>query len=748
VCACHLGRATLRQAENTGSADSLSRLFHQLLALAFDNLGTGTPTVVGVEGAPAGLVHSWPQVAVDDVGQLANVVHERLSVAPVLLLPPWDASPNRQPAVRLGRVLPPETVLLECRPPRPESVLAVMTPMGTLTSERARPVRESLARHWQPAVVLYATGNVRLFHRGFAVAVVVFRARQRESPVLRIFRVPDTPNPVAVEEDFRQLLAGQHERGRYGYLIRDPLPAGESLQFERHDPTVLGRRADLAVYGGVALLGELFELPSPGVHLSNDRDLLCDEGDDGAVRVLGGRDIGRSGVIAPPDDRSRWARVPPGRQLRAGDLILRTIFHPTDRGVLFVGEVTAEELPAVADENVIVIRPRWELIGPQQHLLAVLFLRSPLARALALGVGGVHQLRRADLAELHLPLPDEALSAALHHVLEAGERLERWRREADGLLRSVFLDDSAAIARARIVTAGRKLRLRTEAASLVDDFGYMVRTGFPYPIAFRWRRVQASAGGDDPGHAYAEILDAAEVLLCYAAQLGLAISREAGITLGATAALRLRLVSGRGPGFGDWVAILQEIGNSRAIRRLPANHPLRDLGSLAADLGANSVGRRLNDRRNDEAHQRRVDPVDLPLAVEKAVADLAMLLEEAQFLADWPLIYFEYARWDTLRGTATVSYRQLMGDHAIVPHQTTERRENDLEQGSLYIIDSESKWHLLRPFLIGRDCPVCKNWSTFHVDCEKGTLVIKSLEHGHIADGSSVAEPLCNVGLL
>jgi hypothetical protein len=160
--------------------------------------------------------------------------------------------------------------------------------------------------------------------------------------------------------------------------------------------------------------------------------------------------------------------------------------------------------------------------GPQQRLLTVLFLRSPLAQTFAESLGRGIQLRGADLAEMHLPLPDEALAVALEHVVQAGERLEAWRHEADKLLQSVFLDDSAAAARARIVTAGRKLRLRTEAASLVDDFGYLVRTRFPYPAALRWRRVQAAMGGD-PGHAYAEILDAAEILFCYAAQLGLAI---------------------------------------------------------------------------------------------------------------------------------------------------------------------------------------------------------------------------------
>lgn len=70
-------------------------------------------------------------------------------------------------------------------------------------------------------------------------------------------------------------------------------------------------------------------------------------------------------------------------------------------------------------------------------------------------------------------------------------------------------------------------------------------------------------------------------------------------------------------------------------------------------------------------------------------------------------------------------------------------------QGSLYIIDSEYQWHLLRPFLVGRDCPICKNWSTFHVDRDdQGALVIKSLEHGHIDEGDSLAEPLHHVGLL
>jgi hypothetical protein len=747
---CDLGTVIMTQARHAGSARGRDWLLHHLLAIAFDHLGEGVPAVVGVDGDAGGLAYPWTRLDVNDASLLADAVHQQLNEGPAVVLPPWDEQPGPQPGsgIRRSRVLPPEAVLLECRPAGPGSLLAIITPESTLTSERARPVRESLAAYWQPAVVLYATEVVPGIHPSFGLAVTIFRATQKRSPGLLIFRIPDAPDPAVVEEDFRQLLTRRQERGLYGYVIGGELPAGESLQFERHDPAVLARHADLAGYGGVVPLGELFELPSPGVHLAHDRDLLCAVSADGAVRVLGGRDIGRDGMIAQPDDRSQWARAAPGRQLQAGDLIVREIYHPTDRSGLVVADVTADDLPAAADQHVVVLRPR-EAVGPQHRLFVTLFLRTPLARTLTLGSGGGMHLRRADLRRLDLPMPDQALAAALDHVAEARERLEAWRREADGLLQTAFLDESAGTARRRIVTASRKLRLRVEEASLVDDFGHFVRTRFPYPVALRWRRIQAAVGEDQASYAYREILDAAEILLCYAAQLGLAISREQNITLGATTGLRRRMEAGRGPGLGDWRAILLEISSNRAFRELPANHPLRDLSSLVTNPDADAARRRLNDRRNDEAHQRHVDPIDMPYAVTEAAADLTTLVEQAQFLADWPLIYVDSTRWDTFRGVAAISYRQLMGDHAIVPPQIAERHGNDLEQGSLYIIDSEYRWHVLRPFLVGRDCPVCKNWSTFHADRDdQGSLVIKSLEHGHVGAGDFLAEPLRHVGLL
>jgi len=737
------------QARPSGSAGEDGQLLHELLAAAFDHLGKGVPAVVGVKGVAAAAGQTWQRLDVDEIGQLADAVQSRLAEGPVLIVPPWGEPPSAHPVKDAWprRVLPPEAVLLGCRPAGPGSLLAALMPESAFTSERARPVRETLAAYWQLAIVIYQTVAVPGLHSGFGAAMAVLQAKQHKSLALRVFRIPDNPDPVSVKEDFRLLLAQRQERGRYGYTIRDPLPAGESLQFERHDPTVLARRADLTGYGGVVPLGELFELLPLGVNLAQDHNLLRAADDEGAVRVLGGRDIGRDGTIAPPDDRSRWAQVISDRQLQPGDLLIREIYHSTDRNGLIVADVSADDLPAVADQHVVVLRPR-EAASPQRRLFARLFLRSPLARTLTLGSDqGIH-VRRAELRKLDIPLPDDALAAALDHVVRAGERLEAWRREADGLLQSAFLDDSAAAARYRIVTAGRKLRLRVEEATLVDDFGHFVRTRFPYPIALRWRRVQASAGRDEPTRAYGEILDASEVLLCYTALLGLAVSREAGIAIGALSGVRRRLTEGRGPGLGEWKAVLREIGDSPAVKKLPVNHPLRDLASLATNSEIEAVRTRLKNRRDGEAHLRRVDPVDIPRAIAEAAADLTTLVEQAQFLADWPLVYVDSTRWDTFRGIATISYRQMMGDHAIVPSQVTEHPNNDLEQDSLYIIDSEYQWHLLRPFLVARDCPECKNWSTFHVDRAERALVIKSLENGHIAEGDWLTESLSHVGLL
>ena len=128
--------------------------------------------------------------------------------------------------------------------------------------------------------------------------------------------------------------------------------------------------------------------------------------------------------------------------------------------------------------------------------------------------------------------------------------------------------------------------------------------------------------------------------------------------------------------------------------------------------------------------------------------DFTILVEQAQFLADWHLASVDASRWDTFEQRAEVRYRPMMGDHPVVPPRGVTYPDSNLESDSLYLIDSEDKWHLLRPFLIGRDCTKCKTWSTFHADMYEGKLAIKSLEHGHTDDGLWLADALRYVYLL
>ena len=505
----------------------------------------------------------------------------------------------------------------------------------------------------------------------------------------------------------------------------------------------------MSVFGAAVTFDEIFELPASGIVLSKP-DLSCDASVPGAARIVTGRDLHRDGTIAPEDEHTKWALIPPGQQLNSGDILIPQIFRATDHGGLAAVEISGLDLPAAASNTVITLRPKRTLQAPER-LLILGFLRSPLARDLAAASadGNLH-LNRAALRELRLPQPDEALSTALDDLAKAVSLFQAWRSEAETLLGSVFTDSSAKNTRARIVSQGRIIRLRSDAAALLDDSSYIVRTRFPYPVAYRWREVEAAVSARSFKTADEAIRDAAEVLLCYAANLGLAVGHGTTIHLGAVKMIRTRLLSGKS---GTRVRRLDRSPrrNSRrsGIPEAPDVNPIAELRSLLAHPDTDAARQRLYDRRNDEAHLRRADSVELVGAVDSSLADLNTLLQAASFLSDLPLIHVTAVHWDSFQKLATVNYRELMGDHPVVPTRSMAHDAPDVEVGSMYIIDGQRRLHLLRPFLIGRVCPECRNWSTFHVDgVADGKVTFKSLEHGHTLKDAALEGPLRHVGLL
>ena len=429
----------------------------------------------------------------------------------------------------------------------------------------------------------------------------------------------------------------------------------------------------------------------------------------------------------------QWALVPEDRQLKPGDILLPRVFRASDSGGLRAVEVTDSDLPAAASDTVLTLRAKEPMTAPQR-IVTLGFLRSRRARDLtaAAADGGSH-LTTSIFKALQLPQPDEALSTALEDLAQAAALFEGWRTEAQAVLESAFTDDSPSVIRARIVNAARSTRLRSDAAAQLDDAGYTFRTRFPYPVAYRWREVEAAVSAGAFKSAYEAILAAAEVPLCYAANAGLAVAHEAGIQLGAVKMIRDRLTSGGpGLGFGDWASVLHEIRDSKTARNVPDGNPIAEFRLFLANRHADAARQRLKERRDDESHLRRMESLDLPAAVEFALDDLTTLYRAASFLADLPLMHVTSARWDGFKKLATVRYRELMGDHPVVPTRTMTYDEPLIEEDSMYVMDGQRRLYLLRPLLSGSVCPRYRNRSTFHIDgSADGKIEYKSLEHGH-----------------
>ncbi|MFF3996693.1 restriction endonuclease [Streptomyces cyaneofuscatus] len=457
--------------------------------------------------------------------------------------------------------------------------------------------------------------------------------------------------------------------------------------------------------------------------------------------------VGRDGSIAEHDaEADIWRNDVAQRfHLQAGDLLLSEVVTGRPKAAL----VQEADLPAAAAGSVYVLRPR-RVLPPEHTRLILAFLRSERVARLAYGDFGRSRIRRTDLAPLKLPEPDEALATALNELESAGRRMSRWSAEATALAGSVFeTEQSLDEARRSIIAAGQLIRLRAEAAGELDDPDHTVRTRFPYPVALRLREAEARRSTGDLEPAYRAILEAAEALLAYAALVAGALARDAAIDLSSMALLQRKLAGAAGgPGLGEWTAILQEVAGAKKRRGLNPDHPLHELADLVPEGEAQQARSRLAARRNDAAHGRMPDAVDLPQALEEASHDLSLLVSRARFLADLPLIHVTSVAWDVFRRDASISYRRLMGDHPVVPTSFMNYPSSAVEPGSLYLVGRDHHLYLLRPFLTCEVCETCRAWSTFHGDKVKGQLVQKSLEHGHNYSYKADVEVLRQTGLM
>lgn len=76
---------------------------------------------------------------------------------------------------------------------------------------------------------------------------------------------------------------------------------------------------------------------------------------------------------------------------------------------------------------------------------------------------------------------------------------------------------------------------------------------------------------------------------------------------------------------------------------------------------------------------------------------------------------------------------------------------DDLEAGSLYLVDRDGSMFLLRPYLTRRECTFCGQWELFFLDKYDrgaGVCTVKSLEKGHTIEDDEVTAVFRHVGMI
>ena len=312
--------------------------------------------------------------------------------------------------------------------------------------------------------------------------------------------------------------------------------------------------------------------------------------------------------------------------------------------------------------------------------------------------------------------------------------------------RSVESDDLVS-ARDSLLKGSALLRQRSVAAGMLDDLGHRVATRYPLPVAYRWRAALAARGGPED---LRPVLHANEVLHAYLGIMAIISARDAGVQLPALVDIQKRL-SRRGPGIslGDWRALVQQFAELKAVKKLPGTHAFVEVRDFMADRMVVEASDRLSVMRNDFSHLREPGPAERREALDGAWHDVQTLYAAAGFVTEYPLIRVVTTRWDTYEGTNMIEFRQLAGDNPVVPLQDMEVADSAVEAGSLYFVDSRNGLHLLRPLVIGEECPKCGHWSTFLPDKwnDSGIVEYKSFEHGHSLEPEGVERGLVEIGL-
>jgi hypothetical protein len=434
--------------------------------------------------------------------------------------------------------------------------------------------------------------------------------------------------------------------------------------------------------------------------------------------------------------------------LRAGDLLVRSIASPVSER-LVLAEWPSEAPDACAASTVLVLRPR-EDVTSEQLRVARQYLTSRLAMEVVRAMSGGSPNVAPTLRRILVPVPDADLDLAIRDLDGAAMQFRRWADEAEHAASDLFERVDPERWRAQVLRAGSRVRERERAALQVEDLGFRIRTLFPHPLAYSWRVVEASRADYD---GYKTVLETHENTMAYIAIIALTVARavDEAVPYLSVTTNRLQSSPDKGMNLGDWYSILIQVRDNRSLGDLEGEIAVPELMALWRDSETQGALNRLKSRRDDDGHIRRPEDGEMESAYLAARSDLEWVLDGADFLVDYPLRLIEATRWREIVNAEDYDYRDLRGDHPLVPLEHGQVEAQRLEPGSLYVGTRRDRLFKLSPALVRASCPHCRAPATFcfdKLDRETRAPVFRALEHRHTAVRPDLADELKAIGLV
>ncbi len=583
------------------------------------------------------------------------------------------------------------------------------------------------------------------FEHSFSAVTLII---QPEPGPMRFFKINENALDAGSQHvclDLAKLLKKQGGETQYGYVYRDDLTPDYPTTYDFYSPATNALRAGINDLSSKVSLAEVADIlmgfsPIP---------MRGEEQEQGQrFRYISARNISRNGEFDFTEIRSmRTGRLPRVRMLENGDICVRRM--PNRNGPEFIcAEFGGNTEPIAFDHSVIVIRPK-PFIEAEQRLVILAFLRSSVARDLFIAKGNSLMITPSVLHEFPVPLADKDLIAAIKDLTSARDAFVEWTARLDNELSDIISTRNMAESRLNLLNAGQLARHRYRAAQQVDSLDYRIRTQYPLPLAYLWRDWQVSS--PDPYRSLRNILKAAEGLACFFALCALLAGRIANIKIGYADTIATRLGErGGGTNFGDWFAVLEEVGKSRKFREMERSVSFFEVTELMRSKSFEEALRLLMVARNDDSHNRiALSAVPTALLTNLETA-LTTIYTETAFVADYRLVQIKDSKVDSIRRKTNYEFADLTGDNPLVQIYKEQTDQTELEDDSLYLRDRIGQLHLFRPFLHYLECPECHLMSTFYLDkyAGAGSLVgLKSFERNSVRE-ENFAEDFKWAGLL